>query len=158
MQENTEEKRRALDRAFRSLAARAHTEKEIVEKLTRAGYSEEAIAGAMETLTRYRLVDDAAYAESWVSARAKRGIGPYRLQQELRRKGVSREDAQAALDTLDADDSLDAAASFAAKRLKTTAPTKSGAPCRRFSAAATALKPRARRWNARWAARWKKNK
>ena len=33
MQENTEEKRRALDRAFRSLAARAHTEKEIVEKL-----------------------------------------------------------------------------------------------------------------------------
>ena len=122
MQENTEEKRRALDRAFRSLAARAHTENEIVEKLTRAGYSEEAIAGAMETLTRYRLVDDAAYAESWVSARAKRGIGPYRLQQELRRKGVSREDAQAALDTLDADDSLDAAASFAAKRLKNDSP------------------------------------
>ena len=37
MQSFDEEKQRALDRAFRSLAARAHTEKEIADKLARAG-------------------------------------------------------------------------------------------------------------------------
>lgn len=122
MQKTTEEKQRALERAFRSLAARAHTEKEIVDKLTRAGFSQEAIAGAMETLTRYRLVDDAAYAENWVQTRAKRGIGPYRLRQELYRKGVCSEEAQSALDALDEDDALDAAAAFAAKRMKNDSP------------------------------------
>ena len=60
--------------------------------------------------------------ESWVLTRAKRGVGPYRLRQELRRKGVSSEDAQAAIDSLDEDDSLEAAASFAAKRLKNDTP------------------------------------
>ena len=122
MQSFDEEKQRALDRAFRSLAARAHTEKEIADKLSRAGYSERAVAYVMETLCKYKLIDDASYAESWVSTRAKRGVGPYRLRQELRRKGVSSEDAQAALDALDEDDSLDAAVSFAAKRLKNDTP------------------------------------
>lgn len=122
MQSFDEEKQRALDRAFRSLAARAHTEKEIADKLARAGYSERAVACVMETLAKYRLIDDASYAESWVLTRAKRGVGPYRLRQELRRKGVSSEDAQAAIDSLDEDDSLEAAASFAAKRLKNDTP------------------------------------
>ena len=140
MQSFDEEKQRALDRAFRSLAARAHTEKEIVDKLSRAGYSERAVAYVMETLAKYKLIDDASYAESWVLTRAKRGVGPYRLRQELRRKGVSSEDAQAAIDSLDEDDSLEAAASFAAKRLKN---------CRRSSGAVTAMKRLARRSSAR---------
>lgn len=123
MQEVPEQERqRALDRAFRSLAARAHTEKELVDKLARAGYSDEAIASVMETLTRYKLIDDAAFAESWVNARAKRGMGPYRLMQELRRKGVSREDSDSAIAALDEEESLTAAADFARRRLKDGSP------------------------------------
>lgn len=112
-----QECQRALERAMRALAARAHTEKELVDKLSRAGYSQEAIAFVMEKLTQYALVDDGAFAEGWVRARAKRGMGPYRLMQELRRKGVAREEAEQAVSSLDEEDTLAAAAAFAAKRL-----------------------------------------
>ena len=150
MQSFDEEKQRALDRAFRSLAARAHTEKEIADKLARAGYSERAVAYAMETLAKYRLIDDASYAESWVLTRAKRGVGPYRLRQELRRKGVSSEDAQAAIDSLDEDDSLEAAAILrreaAQKRYpRGKAPRPAGARAARLQ-----LRNRSRRARARW--------
>lgn len=123
MQEvSQQEKQRALDRAVRALSARSHTEKEIVDKLARAGYSQGAIAFVMETLTRYDLVNDASFAENWVSARAKRGLGPYRLLQELRRKGISGEEAKRAVSALDEDDALVAAAAFAAKRLRDGGP------------------------------------
>lgn len=112
------QEQKALERALRALAARAHTQKELSDKLSRSGYSQQAIAYAMEVLTRYGLLDDAAFAQEWVNARAKRAVGPYRLRQELRKKGVSAEVSQGALDALSEEKLQQAAVHFAAKRLQ----------------------------------------
>ena len=143
MQSFDEEKQRALDRAFRSLAARAHTEKEIADKLARAGYSERAVACAMETLAKYRLIDDASYAESWVLTRAKRGVRSCaaRAYPAKTRRPPS----------------IRSTRTIRSRRRppsprsgsKTIPPRKSDASCRRSCGAATATKPRAPRSSAR---------
>lgn len=112
------EKQRALERSIRALALRAHSEQEIVDKLKRAGYDEHAIAETMQTLSRHALTDDTEFARQWAAARARRGMGPYRIAQELRHKGVSREDADAALAQLSETDALETATALALKHLK----------------------------------------
>lgn len=114
----TDDVQRALDKALRALSTRAHSEQEIVRKLTRAGFEERAIAEAMAKLASYRLTDDAAFASQWARSRARRGMGPYRIARELRDKGIAREESDAALAALDEDASLDAATQLAAKHLQ----------------------------------------
>ncbi len=118
MTDGTREKQRALERAIRALAARAHSEHEIVEKLTRAGYDERIIAETMHTLSKHELVNDASFARQWAGARARRGMGPFRIAQELRHKGISREDADNALAQLDEDIALEQATALALKHLQ----------------------------------------
>lgn len=48
-------------------------------------------------------LSDQRFASAFVSSRARRGIGPQRLLQELRQKGVSAEDARQAVDNGDTD-------------------------------------------------------
>jgi regulatory protein len=48
-------------------------------------------------------LSDQRFASVFVNSRARRGIGPQRLLQELRQKGVSAEDARQALDNCDTD-------------------------------------------------------
>lgn len=109
---------KALERALRSLAIRAHSEQEIVDKLVRAGYEEEDIAEAMAKLAEYKLVDDEAFAVQWAASRARKGMGPRRIAQELYHKGISRDTADAAIGNLDADDEVEAAAKLALKHLR----------------------------------------
>lgn len=95
-----------MSRALRSLALRAHSEQEIVDKLTRAGFEERAIAAAMAELSKYGLVNDAQFADDWVQQRARRGMGSYRIAQELRHKGIDSETAQEAIDAIDEEEAL----------------------------------------------------
>lgn len=109
---------KALERALRSLAVRDHSEQELVQKLTRAGFEEHAIAEAMARLSAHRLIDDTAFAEKWTASRARHGMGPRRIAQELHNKGVDRETADAALAELDEAQTLEAATSLAISRLR----------------------------------------
>jgi regulatory protein len=65
------------------------------------------------------LVDDEAFARSWVESRQRsRGLARRALAQELRRKGVDDETARTALDDLDPSQEEQAARLLVRKRLR----------------------------------------
>lgn len=79
--------RRAWAYALYLLARRSHSEAEIRERLARKQAEREVVEEVIERLSRYRLVDDAAFAESYI--RTQRGRkGSIALRHELRRKGI----------------------------------------------------------------------
>lgn len=107
--------RPALDRAVGLLAARAHSRKEIEDKLRRSCYHPSTIEMVLYKLEKEHLLDDADFARQWVEARLSRKLGRTRIAQELRRKGISADEAQAALEDVSDEDQLDAALSLAEK-------------------------------------------
>ncbi len=107
--------RPALERAVALLAARAHSKHEIEQKLRRSGYRPGTIEMVLYKLEKERLLDDADFAQQWVQARTDRKLGRRRIAQELRHKGVSAEEAEAALEDVDEDDQLAAAVALAQK-------------------------------------------
>jgi len=109
---------RALESALRSLSARAHTEKELSDKLERRGYDEYEIAKTMETLQRYELLNDSEFAAQWAASRTRKGYGQRRIAQELARKGVKYEEVQAALEGIDEEKELEKARELAEKQLQ----------------------------------------
>ena len=107
--------RHALDRAVAFLAARARSRHEIEAKLLQAGYRPNSVEMVLYKLEREKLLDDADFARQWVEARSGRKLGRSRIAQELRRKGVSAEEAEAALEQIDDDDQLAGAIALAEK-------------------------------------------
>ncbi len=105
----------ALDRAVGYLAARARSRKEIEDKLLRAGYRSSTVEMVMYKLQRENLLDDADFARQWVESRQNHKLGRSRIAQELRRKGVSQEEAEEALSVIEDDDQLVGAVSLAEK-------------------------------------------
>lgn len=113
-----QKKKDATERALRSLAYRAHSEKEIIEKLEKSGFDERDIAEAMQKLTDYALVDDQDFARQWALSRARRGVGPRRITQELRQKGIDSELIHSAVSEIDEDASFASAINLAAKYMR----------------------------------------
>lgn len=107
--------RAALDRAVAFLASRARSRREVEARLHQAGYRPCTVEMVLYKLERERLLDDGDFARQWVEARAGRKLGKNRIARELRDKGVSAEEAEAALTALDEDDQLDAAVQLAEK-------------------------------------------
>lgn len=89
--------RAALDDAAKQLSYRALSAAALRDKLLKKGHSEDAADYALAWLTARRLLDDSRFAELAVSSYDRRGYGGLRIRQELRRRGVSRADADAAL-------------------------------------------------------------
>lgn len=113
-----DDSQRALDRALRSLAVRAHSEQELVKKLEQAGFDERIIAETMAKLASYHFTDDETFAAQWAAARARRGLGPWRIARELRDKGIARETADEIIAGFDEDAGLEAATALALKHLR----------------------------------------
>lgn len=105
----------ALDRAVGYLAMRACSKYEIEQKLLRAGYRPNTIEMVLYKLERENLLDDATFARQWVESRTNHKLGKGRIRQELRRKGISVDDAEDALSVIDEDDQLQHAVSLARK-------------------------------------------
>ncbi len=81
-----------LAAALRFLEARQRSTAEVRRRLTTAGYREELISGTIERLTELRMLDDAAFAQSWVESRDRaRPRGERALRSELARKGIERQ-------------------------------------------------------------------
>lgn len=108
----------ALPRAVRLLAVRARSRQEIERKLADAGYLPETIEMVLYKLEKETLLDDAAFAETWVENRLSSGIGMARLTQELRQKGVARDVTEAVIGALDTDSVQAQAKLLAAKLLR----------------------------------------
>lgn len=107
--------RHALDRAVAYLAARARSRHEVEAKLLQAGFRPCTVEMVLYKLERERILDDADFARQWVEARSARKLGRSRIAQELRRKGVSADEAEEALEVIDEDDQLAGAVALAEK-------------------------------------------
>lgn len=109
----------AMERAVKLLSMHDHSEGELREKLYQAGYPDAVIDQVMDKLEIMNLVDDENFAESWVESRAHRH-GRKRLEQELTRKGVSRDTARRAVSALSDEDQLQDAVRLVGKFLART--------------------------------------
>ncbi len=92
------------EKALRLLEFRSHSEKELTDKLKRAGAKDEDIERVLEFCREYGFVDDARYAAN--KARDLKNLKKYgknRIRQELYSKGIDREIIDAAIDELDDD-------------------------------------------------------
>lgn len=105
----------ALDRAVGYLAARARSKREIEQKLLQAGYRPCTVEMVIYKLERENLLDDADFARQWVESRSQHKLGRSRIAQELRRKGVSQEEAEEALAVIEDEDQLAGAVALAEK-------------------------------------------
>lgn len=79
---------RALDSAFRLLARRDHTRRELVVKLRQKGFARAAIEDALARCDELGYVDDAKTAMTLAGHMVDNGFGPLRIRYTLGQKGV----------------------------------------------------------------------
>ena len=90
MIENTDKE--AFDLAIRYLGNREHSRKEIIVKLERKQFNQEAIETALNRLDELGLIDDRSFAMNYVGSRSrKKPLGRYKLRYELLQKGIAEE-------------------------------------------------------------------
>ena len=70
------------------LGARDYARAELLAKLIARGFAPDAVRAALEALTEQGALNEARYAENYVTWHAGRGQGPLRIAAELRRHGV----------------------------------------------------------------------
>ncbi len=81
----------AREHALMLLAQRAHSRKELRDKLIRKGESPEAADSAIIWLVEHGYLDDAAFAKTVVRHYEQKGYGAQRIRAELSRRGIKRE-------------------------------------------------------------------
>lgn len=84
--------------AMRSLARRESAESELANRLRRQGFNEEVIGAVLDYCRGYHWVDDDRYGAMAVRAGASKGHGPARIRFDLRRKGLSDAQIEAAFE------------------------------------------------------------
>lgn len=97
-----DEYRRALARAYRLLTLRARSEEEMRRSLSRAGFGEECTEATISRLREQGMLNDRTFASEWTRSRVESRPRSKRLiEHELRTRGVSSEDVEAATSELD---------------------------------------------------------
>lgn len=90
-----DERKKARMKAMRLLEHMDRTEKGLTDRLRQEGFSSEAVEDAMDYVKSYGYINDARYAQHYISYRL--GIkSKQRILQELSQKGIDRETAQRA--------------------------------------------------------------
>lgn len=93
--------RRAFNKAADLLSRRDHSRGELLIKLRRKGFAKGA-EEALEKLEEYGYIDDERFARNYASELFRvKHFGKRRISQELYKKGISREIADAVTDELD---------------------------------------------------------
>src|SRR5262249_35818806 len=93
----------AVDVALRALARRDHSAAELDARLARGGVSEDARRGAVGHLVELGYVDDIGYSVRRAELLTKRGLGDEAIRVDLERRGLDREQIEAALSALPAE-------------------------------------------------------
>jgi regulatory protein len=107
-----------LNAAIRFLEVRSRSVAEVRRRLTRAGYREELVSGAIDRLLELRMLDDEAFARLWLESRDRaRPRGERALRQELAQKGVERGLVDVLLDQRNAEDGAEERDALAALTL-----------------------------------------
>lgn len=107
----------ARKRAMRLIARRPRSERELRRYFERREVPEAVQDAVIRSLADSGLVDDWAFAETWVENRTEfRPRGAFALRQELKQKGVGRDAIEAALEDFDEEEAAHKAAHKAARR------------------------------------------
>jgi regulatory protein len=102
----------AYEYALNLLSARAYTARNLRRKLVHKEFDPDEIEATMERLTASKLLDDSKFAAEY--ARQKLvvgGLSSRRVEQELQKKGIARQQAKEAVDSVVEDESVDSEAS-----------------------------------------------
>jgi regulatory protein len=106
---------------LRKLTAAPRSRAQLEADLAAREVPDDVAKRVLDRFTEVGLVDDAAFAESWVRSRhAGRGLSRRALRHELRQKGVDDETAGAAVEEIGPDEESAAAAALVARRLPAT--------------------------------------
>lgn len=90
-------RRRAIESALRLLSYRPRSERELRERLARKGFDWRVVRATLARLRELGYVDDAAFARFWTETRQAYRPRSRRLaESELRRRGIGREEVEAA--------------------------------------------------------------
>lgn len=92
-----------MDHALTILASRDHSTKEMAHKLKVKGHEVEQIAQTIDSLLEMNYLNDQRFAEFYVRSRINKPLGPQRIRQELRQKGITDEMIERALEENEAD-------------------------------------------------------
>ena len=102
------------------LAVRQRSRAELAQRLSRKGFELVHVEPVLDRLTEVELIDDAAFARTWVQSRhTYSGKGRRALAAELRLKGVDDSVAAAALSQVDDASEEGRARQLVLKRLRT---------------------------------------
>jgi len=105
-----------------ALTGQARSRQELADKLAKKDVPEELAESLLDRFTEVGLVDDEAFARSWIASRQPgKGLARRALAHELRRKGVDDETAREALDEIDPADEEQAARVLVRKKLRSLA-------------------------------------
>ena len=88
----------AEEHAADFLSCRDYTGGELLEKLLRKGHDPQNAKDAVFRMSESGYLNDAKFSENYVQKAVQQGKGKYRIAQELIRKGVNAEVAQAAVE------------------------------------------------------------
>ena len=109
----------AREIVLRQLTAAPRSRSQLEQTLRRKECPDDVAAAVLDRMEEVGLVDDTAYAGMLVrTQQAGRGLARRALAQELRRKGVDDETAQAALDEVDPHEEEDRARELVAKKMR----------------------------------------
>lgn len=101
------------------LSGRARSRAELAKKMASKNVPDEVATQLLDRFEEVGLIDDAAFAQEWVTQRQEgKGLARRALAQELRRKGIDDEVARAALDTVETDDEVEAARLLVQRKLR----------------------------------------
>lgn len=89
--------------AMNLLARREHSRQELERKLSARTSNNALLAQVLDKLTEQGLQSDQRFAEAFVRSRITRGQGLYRIQQELRQRGVADSITGVALEEIEID-------------------------------------------------------
>jgi regulatory protein len=102
------------------LTGRARSRHELADKLAAKNVPDDVATRLLDRFEEVGLVDDEAFARTWISGRqAGKGLARRAIAQELRRKGVDDDVAREALDEVDPAAEEEAARALVRKKLRT---------------------------------------
>ncbi|GAA3234642.1 regulatory protein RecX [Actinocorallia longicatena] len=111
----------AREICLRQLAMAPRTRSQLADALTRKEVPKEVSDKVLERYSEVGLIDDEAFAQSWVRSRhANRGLAPRALSAELRQRGVDDETIKEAVAEIQPEDLESAAHALVAKKLSST--------------------------------------
>jgi regulatory protein len=121
------------EKALRLLEFRSHSEKELIEKLRRAGACDEHIETVLELCRRYGFVDDEAFAKRKAQDLFNlKKYGIRRIKTELKMLGIADEYIDGAISELDDEKELNSLGSLLEKKLKNDFSEKNKNKCIRY--------------------------